>query len=77
LPVLGGMSSIFEVTVVTDVNTNESTPQPRTRMVRADTFAEAIAKIEADYFSKLELPAEHYVTDCHAEWRPDLEDIIE
>lgn len=71
------MSSIFEVTVVTDANTNESTPRTHTRMVRAETFAEAIAKIEADFFSKLELPADNYVTDVHAEWRPDLEDIIE
>jgi hypothetical protein len=71
------MSSIYEVTVVYDANTNEATPQTQTRMVRANTFAEAISKIEADFFSKLELPAEHYVTDCHAEWRPDLEDIIE
>jgi hypothetical protein len=71
------MSSIFEVTVVYDANTNESKQQTHTRMVRAETFAEAIAKIEAGFFSKLELPADHYVTDVHAEWRPDLEDIIE
>jgi hypothetical protein len=69
--------SIFEVTVVTDANENESKPETHTRMVRAATFAEAIAKIEADFFSKLSLPANHYVTDVHAEWRPDLEDIIE
>jgi hypothetical protein len=69
--------SVFEVTVVTDANDNESKPRTHTRMVRAETFAEAIAKVEADFFSKLELPANHYVTDVHAEWRPDLEDIIE
>jgi hypothetical protein len=69
--------SVFEVTVVTDTNTNESTPHTHTRMVRAETFAEAISKIEANFFEKLNLPADNYVTDCHAEWRPDLEDIIE
>jgi hypothetical protein len=69
--------SVFEVTVVSDGNENESKPRTDSRIVRAATFAEAIGKIEADFFSKLSLPANHYVTDVHAEWRPDLEDIIE
>jgi hypothetical protein len=69
--------SVFEVTVVTDANDNESKPETHTRMVRAATFFEAIGKIEADFFSKLKLPENRYVTDVHAEWRPDLEDIIE
>jgi hypothetical protein len=69
--------SVFQVTVTSYPAETDGKAHTDSRYVRAATFAEAIGKIETDFFSKLKLPERHFVMDVHAEWMPDLEDIIE
>jgi hypothetical protein len=53
----------------------ESTPLIFERYVAAETFADAIPKVEA--LKPAPYPETHFLDSIHAEWKPDLEDIIQ
>jgi len=63
--------SIFQVTV-TSCNA-EGTTDTNARYVRAEDFDQAIRK----FLDTLSVQEGYFITDAHAEWFPEMEDIIE
>jgi hypothetical protein len=63
--------SIFQVTVT--AYDHEGTSDVQSRYVKAEDFPEAITKA----MNAIPVKDGYFVIDAHAEWMPDLEDIIE
>lgn len=63
--------SIYQIKAV--AQTVEGMPETISRYVRAENFAHAIEKA----LDNIQFPQDFFLTDVHAEWMPDLEDIIE